>query len=780
MEFDNILLNNNISYKIISPYQKVENDKERIKSKFNFNISRTSTNSSMFKQSSIPTQKNSIVNHMNHNKKQKIKNKILQQNDKKLNIHHYRPKSTFNIKINEKKSNNSNNNLSKIENNYYNNKINIRLSPKNKNKNYYNLTSENDDIKGPNINNKKKKNFIPYNKHNNNFLNQTQVKNSKILNKITYSNYNTFLNNNSLTILENQKIFFNESILKTQPALEGINNYNSKYNKDYIDINNKINNYFNIKIEDENGEGTAIENEISESFNKSSFSGSSKTSKLHGDILNIKNNNNSANENIQIANNENYVIKNFIGINKNKNETNEIKNKNEEEEIIDQLIKPFPNDNSERKRTEVNTMGLLDDDEYNQENRKKMLNNISKYYFIDDIIKINNNFISLSFDKFKNISNNAKFRIFSFTYDNYRNFLNSSIYMRNIINKMLEEKYSSCIKDFENKYKNILILENYKFNIHSFVKPKLKRKKFHTFCLYLKTKVKPNNEYLKKFGDVTFEISYKYKIRSLKNDYNAKTNRTNISSQSFMSKDHIQEEYMQIYQFDLRKNRNYPMWICSERDELFNNASRNIGGGINSLITRVLISDELYQKHLIYSSPVININENDDIVFRIDLIENNNIIENISFNEPIAQSANQNYFHKISFKQEQKFDKMRDCESELAINVWHDDYAIKSYNKNNINYEEFLIKLKKTFQEYFEIIEIKFDISKFVFIRMTMKAQKIGILKSNIFSNKDIKIVDKSSMLTMECTTINFVNTFSLYKNLTIRQGTIIDFYLME
>ena len=222
------------------------------------------------------------------------------------------------------------------------------------------------------------------------------------------------------------------------------------------------------------------------------------------------------------------------------------------------------------------------------------------------------------------------------------------------------------------------------------------------------------------------------------------------------------------------------MWICSERDELFNNASRNIGGGINSLITRVLISDELYQKHLIYSSPVININENDNIVFRIDLIENNNIIENISFNEPIAQSANQNYFHKISFKQEQKFDKMRDCENELAINVWHDDYAIKSYNKNNINYEEFLIKLKKTFQEYFEIIEIKFDISKFVFIRMTMKAQKIGILKSNIFSNKDIKIVDKSSMLTMECTTINFVNTFSLYKNLTIRQGTIIDFYLME
>ena len=123
---------------------------------------------------------------------------------------------------------------------------------------------------------------------------------------------------------------------------------------------------------------------------------------------------------------------------------------------------------------------------------------------------------------------------------------------------------------------------------------------------------------------------------------------------------------------------------------------------------------------------------------------------------------------------------MRDCENELVINNWHDDYIIKNFNKNNIDYEEFLKRLRKTFQEYFDIIEIKFDISKFVFIRMIMKAKKIGILKSNIFSNKDIKIVDKNSSLTKECTTINFVNTFSLYKNLTIKQGTVIDFYLME
>jgi hypothetical protein len=99
MEFEGISMNNNISYKIISPNQKVENDKERIKSKFNFNISRTSTNSSVLKQSSLPTQQNSIIKNKNNNKS-KIKDKILQQNEKKLNINHYRPKSNINIKNN--------------------------------------------------------------------------------------------------------------------------------------------------------------------------------------------------------------------------------------------------------------------------------------------------------------------------------------------------------------------------------------------------------------------------------------------------------------------------------------------------------------------------------------------------------------------------------------------------------------------------------------------------------------------------------------------------------
>ena len=154
--------------------------------------------------------------------------------------------------------------------------------------------------------------------------------------------------------------------------------------------------------------------------------------------------------------------------------------------------------------------------------------------------------------------------------------------------------------------------------------------------------------------------------------------------------------------------------------------------------------------------------------------------ENISFNDPIVQSINKKYYHKSSYKQDQKFDKMRDCENELAINIWHDDSSFNECIEKKPKYKDFLPKLKKTFQEYFEIIETKYDLSKFVFIRITMKAKKLGILKKNIFSNKDIEIVDTNTPLIKECVPINFVNTFSLNKILKVKIGTIIDFYLIE
>ena len=762
MENEKTIINsanfNNVSYRLISRNQKVENDKERIKSKFNFNISRTSTNSSANKHSSFASQQNT---YFISDKMKKIKNKIKFKNNKLLN-NNIRPFSC-------KRENDERKKIKITTRRLNDTKIPINQNKRNKNNNI----SESNEQK-ININNK------------NNSVSQL---NGNIIDNITYNNYDYYYSNTSPQILEPEKNVLQESVLKTQIIGEEINICSSKENNP-LEIKNINEKRFDIKAKNENEEGGIKQNEV-KSFNNTSFSGSSKTAEINRDLLNIRNDENGLNEdNIKIVNNDNYIIRNFNGLNNNyksdnnnksidTNNDNKPKNIEPEEKFLQQIFQPYHMNNNERKRTEINT-SLLDEDDYNQENKMKMLNNVSKYYFIEDIIKKNNSYASLSFEKFTNLSNRAKYKIFSYIFDNYKNILNSSKAMRNIIKNMLEEKFENSIKDFSNKYENILNLENYQFNVHKFTRQKKSKKMYKNFCLYLKAKVLPNNKYLKKFGDISFEISYKYKIRSVKNDYNFKTIRTNSSSQSYISKDHIQEGYTQIYKFDLRKNKNYPMWLCSERDEIFNKATK-IGNVQNNVLSKILTIDELYQKHLIYSSPVINVNENDIIVFRIDLIEDNNVIENLSFNDIIVQSVNKNYYHKNSYKTMQKFDGMRDCENEIAINVWHNESAIKDYYENiNINYQEFLNKLKNYFKKSFEIMETKFDLSRYIFLRMTMKAKKIGVLKKSIFSNKDIEIVDKDVSITKECVPINLVNAFSMSKNIVIKQGTIVDLYLAE
>ena len=142
MDENNLIMNNNISYKIISTNQKIENDKERIKSKFNFNISRTSTNSSAIKQSSVPTQQNSFVA---GNKHFQIRDKLIQTNEKnKIKF----ISSQILSKKNSKKYINENDKVKNLSH------ANLK-----KNQNIYIKTKEN-------LTNKKKKNNIPFQTNN--------------------------------------------------------------------------------------------------------------------------------------------------------------------------------------------------------------------------------------------------------------------------------------------------------------------------------------------------------------------------------------------------------------------------------------------------------------------------------------------------------------------------------------------------------------------------------------------------------------------------------------
>ena len=252
MELNNLMMNNNVSYKIISDNQKIENDKERIKSKFNFNISRTSTNSSAIKQSNIPTQKNSIIV-----KNFKSKENSMTNFENKI------------IKISgQKQSKNTSKNNSKDKNKM------VNLSHTNiiKREQFYIKTN------GSLTSNKKKKNNIPYNVNNSN-INKLLFDKNNINN-----NYNN-ITDNSNKLQENQNNLFKDSILQTQPIIENIdtNIHNNEENK--------------------NNEQISIEKEISDSFKKSSFSCSSKTSEMHNDILNMKGGSSENEGNIEIVNN---------------------------------------------------------------------------------------------------------------------------------------------------------------------------------------------------------------------------------------------------------------------------------------------------------------------------------------------------------------------------------------------------------------------------------------------------------------------------------------------
>ena len=200
MDENHLIVNNNISYKLISPNQKIENDKERIKLKFNFNISRSSTNSSANKQSSVPTQTNSIII---ANKNFKLGENLIKINDKK-NINNTSQKmskkaSNNFIKEIDKKNNLSHTNFNKKEKAYIKTKEN--------------LTS-----------NKKVQNSFQY-KVNNTTINQKLFDNN-INTKENNNKYND-TNNDSKVFQENQKTLFQDSFLKTQSIIDEIPNQNN-------------------------------------------------------------------------------------------------------------------------------------------------------------------------------------------------------------------------------------------------------------------------------------------------------------------------------------------------------------------------------------------------------------------------------------------------------------------------------------------------------------------------------------------------------------------------
>ena len=373
--------------------------------------------------------------------------------------------------------------------------------------------------------------------------------------------------------------------------------------------------------------------------------------------------------------------------------------------------------------TNVSALGLLDDEHVISRNHQE---SVTKFKFIHEIQKNNLSYENISFKKFMALDNKCTFNIFSFLYDHFKDLMCTGKKLKNALNLTIKSKYSYIIENFKSKYKDILQFESFKFIQSNTIK--LKRKKTPIFSIYFKCKIK-ETPFLHKYEEISYEISYSFKYFQSKKKNNL---------------------YYQIYKFDIRKNRNYPIWICSEMDE------RNYS-----------------QRRLVYSSPVQNYCEKDHIIFKIDLIEGNNFITDIQFLNVKILSAPKGLYEKAVFRSDIGYDGMRDCEIENMILRWNSE-------NNLIRNSEMLFYIKKTFEKYFILNEIKYDISKIVFYKIKMKANKVGLIKRNRIFNLNLEILDVESEITNECIYIGCVNTFTQNKVLQIRKGTIIILYITD
>ena len=161
-----------------------------------------------------------------------------------------------------------------------------------------------------------------------------------------------------------------------------------------------------------------------------------------------------------------------------------------------------------------------------------------------------------------------------------------------------------------------------------------------------------------------------------------------------------------------------------------------------------------------------------EIVSLIWLI-NNGIISDITFLPLKNDSAPRKLFLRGIFRSDIEFDKIRDCEIENMVLRWNDE-------NNLIKNSEMYFYVNKCFSKYFEIKEIKYDISKIIFYRIKMLASKIGNVKINRVFNLNIEILPENSETSNECINIGCVNTYTRNKKIQIRKGTLLILYITD
>ena len=339
-----------------------------------------------------------------------------------------------------------------------------------------------------------------------------------------------------------------------------------------------------------------------------------------------------------------------------------------------------------------------------------------QFFFISDIEEEIKKMPIISFKKLLNLSNKSLFNLLSFSYDNYSSIISINNLVKNKVDKSLKAIFQHAINDFEHKYNAFLKVIDYNFIQKNFM---LNSHKNNLLSLEIKCRI------------ITEEINKSYEIGC-----NYVSNNKN---------------YDNFWKLDVKNKKDINIWICTELNKV-NNTNKNFT----------------------YTSQVSSFCFNDIIKLQFNIFSKENIINplSIEWTEPAITLVPGGVFEKSKFISSYTFDQIRACEVETQILFWKN--LLPEDDGGIVN------QVKKIYGKFFEIRNIRYDVSKFYFFKIDMKANKIGCLKKNKFSMFDINIIDSNDNVENEIQCIYLMNSYYYSQKMDIRIGTKVILYIVD
>ena len=335
------------------------------------------------------------------------------------------------------------------------------------------------------------------------------------------------------------------------------------------------------------------------------------------------------------------------------------------------------------------------------------------------------------------MNNESFYHLLYFLYDDYDKLMSLNKQFRNKIQESLAKKHEKLILNFKKKYSSIFTLTNIKYQTKSFIQ------KNNTDIIPLFEVILTNKILPQKKDYLSYKIGYTF-------------NTTNDSNNYYIS-----------FQFDIRPRNHHLFWLSSEIEE-YNYA----------------------YNRFCYTQNISSFSVGDFIQFKIGLFSPAGKVDTSNLKWKNAEEYEDiplSLFEKFQKKSDVVFDKYRNCEIENIVHIWKNAEQIylnpvqnKKTNIAQLRHKELLHKFKEIFAKNFEIKEIYYDVSKFFYFKIKMKANKVGNINKNLFINTGIEIVNRNKEIINESQNLYVLNHNTKRGNYQIREGTELIFYITD